>query len=499
MKSTLTAALLLIAPVIGWGQHISYWSPAVNTSWQWQLSGTIDQTVSAAVYDVDLFTTDASVLTALHAKGRRAICYVSAGSWEDYRPDAAQFPESVKGQVLAGYPNERWLDIRNLTVLGPIMSARLDLCKAKGFDAVEPDNVDGYTNVTGFPLTAADQIRYNTWFASAAHARGLSVGLKNDIDQVAALQPVFDWAINEQCFQFKECGALSAFVNAGKAVFQVEYKLTAAQFCTQANSMNFNSMRKNLSLDAFREPCRTGSQKAIQVFDGGTVNAAALRADVVAPGELVSIFGSGVGPALGSALAMDANGLATTSLDDVRVSFDGIPAPLVYVQSGQINAAVPYQVKGKGTVQMQVEYRGIQADPVTLNVSDTAPGIFAADGGKGQGAILNEDGNPNSASNPAAAGSIAVLFATGEGETTPVGVNGKIATDAPPKPVAPVSVSVGGQDAQVLYAGGAPGLIAGVLQVNFRIPPGVAAGPGVPVQLTVGTVSSQPGVTMSIR
>src|SRR5437868_540885 len=140
-----------------------YWTPAPNTTWQWQLTGTVDQSVNVAMYDIDLFNNTASVVASLHAQGRRAVCYVSFGSWEDFRSDAGQFPESVKGKALDGYPNERWLDIRNLDVLGPLLGARLDMCKAKGFDAVEPDNVDGYTNDSGFPLTYDDQIRFNTW------------------------------------------------------------------------------------------------------------------------------------------------------------------------------------------------------------------------------------------------------------------------------------------------------------------------------------------------
>src|SRR5687768_3001452 len=207
------------------------------------------------MYDIDLFDTPASTVAALHARGRRAICYISAGTWEDWRPDAGRFPADVLGSVVGGWPNERWLDIRRLDVLGPIMEARLNQCRDKGFDGVEPDNVDGYANRSGFPLTAADQIRYNRWFAAAAHARGLSVGLKNDLNQIPQLVDVFDWALAEQCFEYDECERLQPFVAAGKAVFVVEYKIAAAVFCPLATQMGFNAMRKNLSLNAFREAC----------------------------------------------------------------------------------------------------------------------------------------------------------------------------------------------------------------------------------------------------
>jgi len=132
----------------------------------------------------------------------------------------------------------------------------MDLCKSKGFDAIEPDNVDGYTNSTGFSLTASDQLAYNKMLADLAHSRGLSVGLKNDIDQVSALVGYFDWALNEQCFQYNECDPLKAFVSANKAVFEVEYSLATSKFCSQANTMNFNALKKNLDLDATRTACR---------------------------------------------------------------------------------------------------------------------------------------------------------------------------------------------------------------------------------------------------
>jgi hypothetical protein len=232
------------------------WLPPLNTSWQWQLTGTVDQSYEVDMYDIDMFDNDASVVAALQAKGRKVICYISAGSWENWRPDADEFPESVLGKTLEGWPGERWLDIRRIDLLGPIMTARMDLCKQKGFDGLEPDNIDAYINDTGFPLTYQDQIDYNIFLAHEAHARGLSIGLKNDVDQVQDLLPHFDWALNEQCFQFRECSTLRPFINASKAVFQVEYYLPRFWFCQRANKMNFNSIKKHLSLGAWQKPCR---------------------------------------------------------------------------------------------------------------------------------------------------------------------------------------------------------------------------------------------------
>lgn len=231
------------------------WRPAPHTTWQWQLTGRLDLSVRARMFDVDLFDTPASVVARLHARGRRVVCYVSAGSFERGRPDAASFPAAVLGRPLEGYPDERWLDVRRLDVLGPIMERRLDLCRRKGFDGVEADNVDGYANPSGFPLTGADQLAYNRFLVAAAHARGLSVGLKNDLDQAAELQPDYDWALNEECFQNGECDLLRPFVAAGKAVFNVEYSLDPSAFCPQAQALGFMSMRKTLSLDASRTAC----------------------------------------------------------------------------------------------------------------------------------------------------------------------------------------------------------------------------------------------------
>jgi hypothetical protein len=235
------------------------YKPPVGTTWQWQLTGTIDTTKNVQMYDVDLFDVPASTVAELHARGIKVICYMSAGSWEDWRPDAGQFPASVKGKN-NGWPGEKWLDIRNIAVLGPIMEARLDLCKSKGFDGVEFDNVDGYTNKTGFPLTAQNQLAYNAYLANEAHERGLSAALKNDIDQISSLAPYFDYAVNEQCFQYSECdngsnSYVTNFINQGKPVFNVEYKLAKTKFCTKANNWHFSSMKKTLDLDAWMDPC----------------------------------------------------------------------------------------------------------------------------------------------------------------------------------------------------------------------------------------------------
>ncbi|MBV8067999.1 MAG: endo alpha-1,4 polygalactosaminidase, partial [Candidatus Eremiobacteraeota bacterium] len=149
------------------------WIPTVGESYQIQYDGRLDLKVPAKIYDLDMFDTPASVVAKLHAMNRRVMCYVDVGTWENWRPDAHEFPKSVLGKKDGPWKGERWLDIRRTSVLEPIMGARLDLCKKKGFDGVDPDNLDGYQNDTGFPLTYAEQLAYDSWIAKAAHDRGL--------------------------------------------------------------------------------------------------------------------------------------------------------------------------------------------------------------------------------------------------------------------------------------------------------------------------------------
>ena len=222
--------------------------------WQWQLTTPVDLSVNVPVYDIDGFDNSAAVVRELHGRNRRVICYINVGAAENFRPDYTAFPPGVLGRR-NGWPGERWLDIRRVDVLGPIMAKRFDMCRAKGFDAVEPDLVEGYAESTGFPLTAADQLRYNRFIAGLAHDRGMSVGLKNDLKQIPALLADFDFAVNEQCAEFGECHLLAPFVNAGKAVLHVEYKLPTSKFCAETKALGFSSMRKRLPLGPWRQPC----------------------------------------------------------------------------------------------------------------------------------------------------------------------------------------------------------------------------------------------------
>ncbi|MFC8277135.1 endo alpha-1,4 polygalactosaminidase [Streptomyces sp. NPDC057271] len=230
------------------------WQPRPGLAWQWQLDGRVDPSVDVPVYDIDGFENSAADVARLKRDGRRVICYINAGAWEDYRPDQKSFPRSVLGSP-NGWHGERWLDIRRTDVLRPLMERRFDMCRDKGFDAVEPDLLEGYANDTGFPLTADDQLRYNLMIAEIAHARGLAVGLKNDLAQIPVLVHHFDFAVNEECAEFDECERLAPFVAAGKAVFHVEYEERTEEFCGDSQALGLSSMRKRLDLDTWRDPC----------------------------------------------------------------------------------------------------------------------------------------------------------------------------------------------------------------------------------------------------
>ncbi len=235
---------------------VTWWRPTPGTSWQIQLQGRINTSYAVQMYDIDLFDAPKAVIRALRNRGIKVVCYFNAGAFEDWRPDAAAFPPEVLGNPLEGWPGERWLNIRRLDVLAPIMRARLDRARRKGCDGVDPDNVDGYTHNTGFPLTAADQLRYNRWLAQEAHARGLAIGLKNDLNQIPQLVADFDFAINEQCFQYRECDLLMPFIQANKPVFGIEYQGNRAAICADANRRNFDTLIKRLNLKAWRIACR---------------------------------------------------------------------------------------------------------------------------------------------------------------------------------------------------------------------------------------------------
>jgi hypothetical protein len=218
----------------------------------------LNPTPGIGVYEVDLFDTEQPTIDALHAAGGYVICYFSAGSLENWRPDVADFPKSVVGKDYEGWEGERWLDIRQRDALAPIFNARIDLAREKACDAVDPDNVDGFSNETGFAISADDQRRFNLWLAEAAHQRGLAIGLKNAAELVPDLAESFDFAVIENCAAQEACGAYEAFAARKKAVFQIEYRSETADWksvCVDAAKRGFTAILAGLELDGTAQSC----------------------------------------------------------------------------------------------------------------------------------------------------------------------------------------------------------------------------------------------------
>ena len=242
----------------------SFWSPTTITSWQIELAHPLTNTTfNATAYDIDMFENNATTISALHSQGRKVICYFSAGSYENWRPDAASFDNKTDlGKPLDGWPGEWWLDT-NSTNVRNIMLSRLDLAVTKGCDGVDPDNVDGYDNDNGLDLTQADAVDYVNFLANAAHARNLSVGLKNAGEIIPQVIGKMQWAVNEQCVQYGECGSWQSFVEFGKPVFNIEYPGGAPDvaeqkvdsICSNEDAKGFETVLKKMDLDDWVEAC----------------------------------------------------------------------------------------------------------------------------------------------------------------------------------------------------------------------------------------------------
>lgn len=291
------SATLLATPAQA-AESAAIWRPPVDSRWQYQLQGSktyaatggvnvdicgVPQSggtcVRPTVFDIDLYaaeevagdnkTLNTAAVKAIHARGAKAICYIDAGSIEDFRPDYQQFVDFHKknGNSLLGkpfsaeFPNERWANINNdkgqRDFLLKMMAARVDKCVQAGFDGVEFDVVNAHEegkSVTGWTVSPATQLVYNRALAGLAHDRGLSVALKNDLSQAEELVSSFDYAVNEECFQFDECPELSVFVKAGKPVFHVEYETAPASFCAESKTLTFNSLKKPEDYSLFDKP-----------------------------------------------------------------------------------------------------------------------------------------------------------------------------------------------------------------------------------------------------
>ncbi len=232
-------------------------------------------------------------------------------------------------------------------------------------------------------------------------------------------------------------------------------------------------------------------------------NAASFRGGAVAPGEVITIYPANAGPAALVTAALTPDRKISTQIGATRVLFDEVPAPMVYTIAGQMSLVVPYAVQGKQFTRVAVEYNGVKSRPMAIPVVPIAPGVFTVASGTAQAAALNQDGSVNSAQLPAARGSVVVFFLTGEGQTAPAGVDGRLNEFARledfPQPIQAPKVTIGGQPATVLFGAGAPNFLAGLMQFNVTIPEGITPGSAVPVQVSFGNITTQPGVTIAVR
>jgi hypothetical protein len=254
----------LPAPVPCDAKKGSCWKPAVGTEWLWQLSCDTAKTctnleVQAPFYVIDAMGNPASTVAAIHERGEHAYCYVDIGSWEDTRSDASQFPSGVLGERYIGWPHERWLDIRQLGILAPIMVARMEVCVQKGFDGVQFDNVQDWDNPTGFPITQGESAYYTAWMANQAHAMGLSASWENAPTNVAVLEPYMEALIFESCYSHHFCQDSAPMIHASKWAGGVEYRpaLKDMSFCPTYAEYRMMGAFRERALKSYRIPCGT--------------------------------------------------------------------------------------------------------------------------------------------------------------------------------------------------------------------------------------------------
>jgi hypothetical protein len=244
-------------------QSATVWQATAGSSWQIVLEYPLNSTsYDASVYDIDMFDNPASSIDNLHNLGRKVICYFSAGSYEDWRPDAKNFTTNDYGNALDGWPGEYWLNTKSENVRN-IMTARLQLAKRKGCDGVDPDNVDAYDNKNGLGLTKADAVDYVTFLAEGASTLGMSVGLKNAGGIVSDVLPLMQWSVNEECEQYDECDKFQPFIKNGKPVFHIEYPDSApdvtpaqkAKLCGDKSTAGFSTILKDMDLSDWVDAC----------------------------------------------------------------------------------------------------------------------------------------------------------------------------------------------------------------------------------------------------
>ena len=359
-------------------------------------------------------------------------------------------------------------------------------------EVVNPSNV--FSNGLTFTIVSSSALGLSVATASPLPAGTVGLPYSQTLSATGGTAPYTNWAVVDPLDLPTGILLASSGTAAGPLLTGTPTAPGIFTFTVQVTDSANSIATAVLSL--------TIAANSVSIMQNGVRNAASYAYGSVAPGEIVTIFGSSLGPDTLHTSQLDSNGRVSTSLMDTQVLFDGVPAPILYTLAGQVSAIVPYEVAGKGTTQVQVFYQGKGSNVVATPVSAVMPGIFTLDAsGHGAGAILNQDGTVNSPGNPASVGTYVVIYATGEGQTVPAGEDGQPDASPAPVPIAePVSATIGGVAIPaVQYAGGAPGLVAGVLQINIQIPQGVPTGGSVPIAITVGGQDSQTGVTLAIK
>jgi len=399
---------------------------------------------------------------------------LSGGDWLQFTPDKGSGDTTLKISVNQG-------SLKQGTYIGSVVFQSDGL-------AASPLSVQVKLNVTAKPVLSLN-----------ASALAFTAALGRDpAPQSLTIANGGGSALNWSVTATTASGGdwLQASVPGGTGNGTVQISVHAASLA----SGNYSGSVTVTASGADKSPATVAVSLVVGPLAPTVVNAASNLQGVVSPGELVVLFVSNdVGPPALAAAALDANGLVDTVTGETRVLFDGTPGAMIYAVAGQISAVVPYSVRGP-TVKVQVEYQGVLTQAAMLNVAAGGPAIFTSNSsGTGQAVVINQDGTLNSAANPAPAGSVVIFYATGAGQTDPAGVDGKL-TDVPlPIPVQNVIIGIGQKGGDVLYAGGAPGFVAGILQLNVRLPADAAVGDAIPLAMAVGTAFSPPGVTIAIK
>lgn len=240
----------------------TWWKPEAGVSFDWDLDDvTTTDTFASSVVDIDAFTTSAETVAKLHAAGKKVIAYLSVGTLEDDRPDASLLPKEVIGKIYNEWPHEKWLDVRPIDKLKPWLQERIKMIVQKGFDGIEPDNMDGYDNETGFAIKITDTKKYADYLITLAHENGLSIGQKNVPDLTTEYAAKFDWALTEDAFQQGWADGIAAYIKLNKPVFAVEYTDVTTQskfsatYCPKAHALGFTAILKHRDLTKWMYKC----------------------------------------------------------------------------------------------------------------------------------------------------------------------------------------------------------------------------------------------------